>query len=104
MLARAAPSGNSGERRATGAACKGGSGKECFTAPMVHDPPPRALVLLRVPRGAAPPGEEQIRHAIQDDRRRLGLSPEADGSYLLAGPYAIDISGQALDEYVAWEV
>jgi hypothetical protein len=28
----------------------------------------------------------------------------SDVEYRLAGPYAIEIDGQALDEYVAWEI
>jgi len=66
--------------------------------------PSRVLVLLRVPHGAAPPEEGRIRVAIDDDRQRLGLRPAEDSSYLLAGPYPIEVDGQRLDEYVAWEV
>ncbi len=65
---------------------------------------PKALVLLRVPRGAAAPADESIRAAIRADRRRLGLTPANGGQYRLAGPYRIEIGGEALDEYVAWEV
>jgi len=65
---------------------------------------PKALVLLRVPRGAAVPADETIRAAIQADRRRLGLGPANGAQYRLAGPYRIEIEGEALDEYVAWEV
>jgi hypothetical protein len=66
--------------------------------------PSLALVLLRVPRGAAPPADERVQRAIDDDRRRLGLGPADDTSYRLAGPYPVEIEGQSLDEYVAWEV
>ncbi len=65
---------------------------------------PRALVLLRVARGAAPPEESRIREAMAKDRQRLGLPRAADSDYRLAGPYPIELDGQALDEYVAWEV
>ena len=65
---------------------------------------PRALVLLRVPRGAAAPDDGTIRRAIEADRRRLGLPAADDGGYRLAGPYRVDLDGRSLDEYVAWEV
>ena len=65
---------------------------------------PKALVVLRVPRGAARPSEPDIEEAIRDDRRRLAL-PAVDGiTYRVAGPYPIEVGGQALDEYVAWEI
>ena len=71
---------------------------------LVSHVPPRALIVLRVPRGAAPPAERDIRAAIASDRARLAL-PEADiSAYRLAGPYAIQVDGRSLDEYVAWEV
>ena len=61
-------------------------------------------MLLRVPRGAPAPDDAAIRRAIEVDRRRLNL-PAADGTgYRFAGPYRIDLDGQSLDEYVAWEV
>ena len=66
--------------------------------------PPRALVVLRVQRGAPGPGEADIRQALQADRAALALPP-ADGIiYRLAGPYPIEVEGRALDEYVAWGV
>jgi hypothetical protein len=65
---------------------------------------PRALVVLRVPRGATRPGDAQIREAIQVDRRRLALPATAGVAYELVGPYSIVVGGEALDEYVAWEV
>jgi hypothetical protein len=64
----------------------------------------RALVVLRVPRGAAPPAEPELRAAIAADRARLALPRAEPASYRVAGPYAIEVAGQALDEYVAWEV
>ena len=65
----------------------------------------RALVLLRVPRGSQPPDDARIAQALRDDRRRLGLTDAENGAgHRLAGPYSIEIGGQALDEYVAWEV
>jgi hypothetical protein len=65
---------------------------------------PRALVVLRVGRGAACPAEPDIQDAIRVDRRRLALPPVESITYRLAGPYPIEVGGQALDEYVAWEV
>jgi hypothetical protein len=65
----------------------------------------RALVLLRVPRGAEPPDDTRVAQALRDDRRRLGLADAQNGAgHRVAGPYTIEIAGQALDEYVAWEV
>jgi hypothetical protein len=66
--------------------------------------PPRALVVLRVPRDAPAPDESTIRAALVTDRRRLALAPDVEFDYRLAGPYAVLIGGDALDEYVAWEV
>jgi len=70
----------------------------------VSQVPVRALVVLRVPRGAAPPADGDIRAAIAADRAQLALPPAAASGYRLAGPYAIEVGGHALDEYVAWEV
>ena len=66
--------------------------------------PPRALVVLRVPRGAGAPEDARIREAIAADRTRLALPSTSLLDYRLAGPYAIQLEGQTLDEYVAWEV
>jgi hypothetical protein len=66
--------------------------------------PPRALIVLRVPRGAAPPAEEDIRAAIENDRVRLALPADDVTAYRVAGPYAIEVDGRSLDEYVAWEI
>ena len=65
---------------------------------------PRALVLLRVARGGAPPTDVSVREAIARDRIRLALPPESDAAHRVAGPYAVDVDGQAFDEYVAWEI
>ncbi|HUE29734.1 MAG TPA: hypothetical protein VMR79_02600 [Verrucomicrobiae bacterium] len=70
----------------------------------MSQPSPKALVVLRVARGAGPPSERDIRARIDVDRARLGLAPDGAPTYRLAGPYAIELGGQALDEYVAWEV
>jgi hypothetical protein len=66
--------------------------------------PARALIVLRVQRGAAPPSEPDIRAAIESDRARLALPADEVSAYRLAGPYAIEVEGRLLDEYVAWEV
>lgn len=66
---------------------------------------PRALVILRVPRGAPAPAPGRIREAIAADRERLRL-PRADGEvdYRVAGPYAVEVDGERFDEYVAWDI
>lgn len=65
---------------------------------------PRALIVLRRPRGAPPPAAGVIREAIGADRIRLRLPLDPDVVFHLAGPYAIEVGGQSLDEYVAWEI
>jgi len=69
----------------------------------VNPAAPKALVLMRIPHGEPAPSDESIRAAIQADRRRLGLEPANGYQYRLAGPYRIQVGGQPLDEYVAWE-
>jgi len=64
-----------------------------------------ALTVLRVARGQPPPPEEELRAAIARDRTRLRLPPEKYArDYSVAGPYAITVDGQELDEYVVWEL
>lgn len=63
----------------------------------------RALVVLRYPRGSAPPTAAALEAAIRNDRERLHLPPAADLSWGVAGPYAIEVDGRPLDEWVAWE-
>ena len=60
--------------------------------------------MLRVPRGASPPEEHVVRAAIAADRARLALPVAVATDFRLAGPYAIELDGRAIDEYVAWEV
>jgi hypothetical protein len=62
------------------------------------------LVVLRVPRGSPPPTDADIRSALEADRTRLAVPPVPGLNYRIGGPYAVDVSGRALDEYVAWEV
>ena len=64
---------------------------------------PRALVVLRVARGAPPPDGAALRAALAKDRLRLALPPAPDVEFRLAGPYAIEIDDRPLDEYVVWE-
>jgi len=70
---------------------------------MASQATPRALVVLRVPRGAQAPGEEQIRSAIMADRSQLALPPGEVLGYQIAGPYGVLVAGKAFDEYVVWE-
>jgi hypothetical protein len=65
---------------------------------------PRALVVVRVERGATRPSDADIRRALQADRAALALPPVDGLAFRLAGPYPIVVDGRALDEYVAWEV
>ena len=63
-----------------------------------------ALTVVRVARGQPPPGEEVVRSALTRDRTRLNLPPEKyRRDFTVAGPYAISVDGQELDEYVVWE-
>lgn len=63
-----------------------------------------AFALIRVPRGAARPNEEQFRAALQRDRERLHQpDPVVPTELEIAGPYAITVDGSELDEYVVWE-
>ena len=63
-----------------------------------------ALTVVRVQRGQPRPSEDVLRAAIARDRERLHLPLEKDVcDYAVAGPYAISIDGQELDEYVVWE-
>jgi hypothetical protein len=80
------------------------NGVRGIVAHRVTVPTPRALVVLRVPRGAAPPDEAAIRDAMAADRTRLALPPAPGLDYRLAGPYPVTVDGAALDEYVAWEI
>jgi hypothetical protein len=63
-----------------------------------------ALTVVRVQRGHPGPDEGAIRAAIAHDRERLRLPPEKYVcDFAVAGPYAISVDGQELDEYVMWE-
>jgi|GEM_PF-1109584 len=63
-----------------------------------------ALAVIRVPRGAPRPSDAEQRAVLEGDRRQLGLPPETyQRDCIIAGPYAVSIEGEALDEYVVWE-
>lgn len=63
-----------------------------------------ALTVVRVQRGQPRPSEDVLRAAIARDREQLHLPPEKYVcDYAVAGPYAISIDSQELDEYVVWE-
>ena len=63
-----------------------------------------ALTVVRVPHGDPPPGDAELRSAIEQDRVRLHLPPHNHLHDLaVAGPYTISIDGRELDEYVVWE-
>jgi len=63
-----------------------------------------AFALIRVPRGATRPSEEQQRAALQADHAQIHQpAPSAPTELHLAGPYHILVDGAELDEYVVWE-
>jgi len=63
-----------------------------------------ALTVVRVARGCPAPDETELRAAIARDRERLRLPPEQYArDVTVAGPYAVTVDGQELDEYVVWE-
>jgi hypothetical protein len=63
-----------------------------------------AFALLRVPRGAPRPSDEQFRAALRQDRERLHYADAAVQTEVeVAGPYRVTVDGSDLDEYVAWE-
>jgi hypothetical protein len=63
-----------------------------------------ALAVLRVPKGAPRPSEEEFRAALREDRKRLGLDEQpVFADFGVAGPYPVVIDGVEYDEYVVWE-
>lgn len=63
-----------------------------------------ALTVVRVAHGAPAPSEAVLRAALDRDRQRLQLDPQAAiHDYSVAGPYTMEIDGQQIDEYVVWE-
>ena len=71
---------------------------------MEHAGASPTFALVRIPRGAARPTDEDFLAALQEDRKRLRL-PALNGQteFETAGPYAISVDGSELDEYVVWE-
>jgi hypothetical protein len=63
-----------------------------------------AFALLRLPRGADRPTDDQFRAALQKDHDFLRMPPLNGACDLqIAGPYAILVDGAELDEWVVWE-
>ena len=63
-----------------------------------------ALAVVRVPRGAARPTNQELRHALEQDRHALHLAPAAvEGDLVVTGPYPVTMGEQQFDEYVVWE-
>jgi len=63
-----------------------------------------ALTVIRVSRGAPAPNQEDVRAAIASDRAKQHLdSGKCFADFSVAGPYAITVGGEELDEYVVWE-
>ncbi|HUI27409.1 MAG TPA: hypothetical protein VL403_15105 [Candidatus Kryptonia bacterium] len=63
-----------------------------------------ALAVVRVPRGAAQPTRDQLRAALDDDRRSLHLPPgDPRNALIIAGPFAVTVGDQSFDEYTVWE-
>lgn len=63
-----------------------------------------ALAIVRVPRGAPRPSDDEFRRALEEDRARLNLEAQPGiPDFLFAGPFPITLDGQELDEYVVWE-
>jgi hypothetical protein len=63
-----------------------------------------ALAVVRVARGAAKPSLEQLREALDQDRRFFGLPPgDAGNELIVTGPFPVSVGGKDQDEYVVWE-
>jgi hypothetical protein len=63
-----------------------------------------ALTVIRVARGAPAPAGDALKAAIDTDRARQHLGAQTYfADYAVAGPYAVTVNGQELDEYVVWE-
>jgi hypothetical protein len=63
-----------------------------------------ALTVVRVAHGAPAPSDADLRAALERDRLRLHLDPQAAiCDYAVAGPYTMEVDGQQVDEYVVWE-
>lgn len=63
-----------------------------------------ALAVIRVPHGAARPGRDQFRAALDEDRRFLHLPPgDPRNDLVVTGPSLVNVGEQSFDEYVVWE-
>ncbi|GBD24812.1 hypothetical protein HRbin30_00125 [bacterium HR30] len=63
-----------------------------------------ALAIVRVPKGAPRPSDEEFRRALEEDRNQLHLEPNPEiRDFFVAGPFSITLDGQDFDEYVVWE-
>ncbi|MCX8073739.1 MAG: hypothetical protein N3C12_15030 [Candidatus Binatia bacterium] len=63
-----------------------------------------ALAIVRVPKGAPRPSDDEFRRALEEDRARLHLEPQPYiADFFVAGPYSVTLDGQEFDEYVVWE-
>jgi hypothetical protein len=63
-----------------------------------------AIALIRVPRGAPAPGDDECRRALAEDRVHLRL-PRQNGGFEveISGPHPISVAAGEFDEYVVWE-
>ena len=66
----------------------------------MHQP---VLALVRTSRGAPRPTDDVFRAALRRDRDELNLPSPSIGEMTIAGPYAVRVGGDDLDEYVVWE-
>jgi hypothetical protein len=66
----------------------------------MHQP---VLALVRINRGAPRPTDDVFRAALHRDRSELNLPPASIGEMAVAGPYAVRVGDDDLDEYVVWE-
>jgi hypothetical protein len=63
-----------------------------------------AITLIRVPRGAPAPENDECRRALAEDLAHLRVARQDNGYEVeIRGPYPISIADRELDEYVVWE-
>ena len=63
-----------------------------------------ALAVVRVTHGAAAPPHDQLRAALDADRKTLGLPPgDPTNELIVVGPFAVTVGDQSFDEYTVWE-
>ncbi|GIW45012.1 MAG: hypothetical protein KatS3mg077_2294 [Candidatus Binatia bacterium] len=74
------------------------------TLPLMSRATATALAIVRVPRGAPRPSDDEFRRALEEDRVRLRLEAHPDiPDFFVAGPFPVTWNGQEFDEYVVWE-